>query len=110
MPESRHWRGRSGRTDSGPQPDPYAPSSPRYRERARATVIELAPGMSRIDLGKPIARLAGENQPVPDGAPSDSCEDPVDRLLAELRATPLPGPQGASQRDWRDDYGVAKRP
>ena len=37
-----------------PMPDPYAPSSPAYAERHRETVREIAPGLTRVDIGEPV--------------------------------------------------------
>jgi hypothetical protein len=55
----RGWVSRPRRPcDTGP--NPYDPSSNRFKERNRQTETELPGGLVRVDVGEPVRRLPGE--------------------------------------------------
>lgn len=104
----RVWRGRSRKRDTGPSVDLYAPGTPDYRRRATQHVVEIAPGMLRIDIGDPVSRLACEAQPVIHSVPQDPVpavtappEQPSPRPTVTRPVRPVP--------HWRSEYGLAKR-
>lgn len=90
------------------QPDPYAPGSPGFAERNRRTAVEVMPGMVVVSIGAPVQRLAGDAQPVDLGTPVVVQEPPQETLeatpAASVEATPP-----LRERNWRDDYGLARR-
>lgn len=79
-----------------PYVDPNRPGSPDYAQRHQEVRSEIMPGMLRIDIGCPSAppiRREAEARPEPANKPTPTA------------------PDGApAERDWRDDYGLAKRP
>lgn len=88
-------------------PDPNSPASPDYRERHTENVTELPGGFVRIDIGEPVAQVAAYPQPVPTVPPTTTASEP------EASASPAPavsqGAPSVTERDWRGDYGLAKR-
>lgn len=97
----RIWRGeRLHREPEGPTVDPYGKERPGYRERTRQTETQIAPGMTRVDIGEPIVRTRGEPQPVDLAPPAEVLEEPegfpeVTEVAAPdiqsiLRSTSLP--------------------
>lgn len=67
--------------------------------------MEVIPGLMRVDVGEPIARVHGAPQPVPHGGPTDAPAGPV-----EVQRYPIPQTPNrphAAPRDWRRDYGLA---
>lgn len=108
--ERRIWRGTTNSGYGGRDyPDLYSPSSDGYTERARETETELPGGLTLVNLGEPIARLAGSPQPVPVNKPAAPSVPVVSPPPAAL---PLPAPADPSKmpraRHWRDDFGIAK--
>lgn len=89
-------------------PDPYAPGSPGFAERNRRTEAEVMPGLVVVSLGAPIQRLPGEAQPVDLGTPEVAQEPPQETPEA-LPAAPVEAMAPLRERNWRDDYGLAKR-
>lgn len=95
----RIWPGLSRRPETS-HPDPYTPSSPAYRQRMRETVTEIGNGLTRVDLGEPITRVAGSPQPVdtddaygePEEEPQapEVTDAPTPTIASVLRATRLP--------------------
>jgi hypothetical protein len=104
--QPRVWRGERLRRAAAESslPDPYAPSSASYRQRTKETETVLAPGMTRVDLGEPLKRLAGESQPVPVGGLPDPPADPAPVPAAAPAVSPA-----VPSRDWRDCYGADRQ-
>lgn len=94
----RVWPGVS-RHNEPSQPDPYSRSSPAYRQRMRETVTDIGNGLSRVDLGEPVTRVAGAPQPIdtddaygePEEEPqvSEVPDAPTPTIASVLRATSL---------------------
>lgn len=103
----RAWPGRRIKPNHS-APDAYAPGSVDYAERHRQTSTLMPSGLTRIDLGEPVKRVAGHPQPVTIGAPSAPLPAPKPDPVS---LPPCPAPSCETvERDWRHDYGLAKRP
>lgn len=77
--QPRVWRGKRLRRESDHrQPDPYAPSSPGYQERAKETVRALGPGMTLVNLGHPIGEPTHSHAKAPDFTPEPNPAPVVD--------------------------------
>jgi hypothetical protein len=97
LPAPRIWRGERLRRDTeGPQTDPYGPDRPAYRERTRETATDIGNGLTRMDIGEPLARAHGSPQPVSLGSPIEPSEETGSApavsqdIQSVLRATSLP--------------------
>lgn len=78
-----------------PYVDPNRPGSPDYAQRHQQVSYEINPGMLRVDIG----------------ANSATSVQPDEPLHPEPATTPTITPSLApKERDWRADYGLAKRP
>ncbi len=109
LPEPRIWRGKRLReATEGPQTDPYGPDQPGYRVRARETATDIGNGMVRVDIGEPIRRVHGAAQPVPCGAPEEPPPPPTEPT-APLTIAAASKLTEVASRDWRGNYGLAKR-
>lgn len=88
LPSPRIWRAEALRRDTqGSQPDPYGADRPGYRQRTRQTVMQLAGGLTRVDIGDPSAPFDEPEGPfeVPE-EPAAAAPD----IRSVLRATSLP--------------------
>jgi hypothetical protein len=95
------WYGR-GR-DYPPRPLP-PPDDRQWR-------TELPGGLVRIDMGEPVRGLACEPQPARIGIATpvrDSFPEPAHSPAAPDPSVPIRRP-ASRPRDWRHDYGLAKR-
>lgn len=68
------------------------------------TSTQMPSGLTRIDLGEPIKRIAADAQPVTIDTPQSQLDNPK----------PAPAPPALScevaECNWHNDYGLAKPP
>lgn len=106
-PKMRTGR-RSRSSGGGSFADPYAPGSEDYRSRSQATETKIGHGMTRVDLGEPLKRLASEPQAIPVPVAPAEQPLPVPDSAPQAPVAARVNSKGTRPRSWRDDCGLRR--